>query len=129
MSQPSVFISCELENRLGQTVQLEIAQISTGARDYVFINAPKPQAASFVGKNAEHFAFQLRQQLQLEPRRFELIELRTRGETPCLWRWRFEWVGHTPLSGKSEAITSASQQQKLFELLAIESPPRAVSLR
>lgn len=129
MLQIPVFTRCELDNRLGQPVQAEVAHIPTEIRDYVFISAPQQQAASLVGKNAEHFAFQLCQRLQLDPRRFDLIELRTSGESPCLWRWRFEWVGHTPLSGKSEAVTSASQQQKLFELLAIESPPRAAGLR
>ncbi len=121
MQEPSLFQTVDLENRLGQLVQLDVALVPAEARDYVFISAPAHQAAGFIGKNAEHFAFQLCQRLQLDPRRFELVEFRTGGESPCLWRWRFEWVGYSPLAGRSEAVTSASQQQLLFRLLALDS--------
>lgn len=112
------FTPLELENRLGQLVSVGITHMSTSTRDYVFLAVSGHQASSLVGKNADHFAFQLRERFAIEPYRFELIELRIAGDEPCLWRWRFEWVGFTPLAQKGEAISSVQQQHKLFNMLS-----------
>jgi hypothetical protein len=117
IEQYSGFTTFELENRLGQTVKLEVLYVPTAARDYVFIATLTQQASSFVGKNAEHFAFQLCEYFALEPRRFELIEVRDLNNVQSLWRWRFEWVGHSPLSARGELVSSVSQQKMLFNLL------------
>lgn len=125
MHQYSGFTTLELENRLGQSVQLEVAYFPTAARDYVFIATLNQQASSFVGKNAEHFAFQLCEHFGLEPRRFELIEVRDLNNVHSLWRWRFEWVGNSPLSPRGELISSAGQQRLLFGLLNSDDATRA----
>lgn len=125
MLDTSVFTALELENRLGQPVQLGVMHVHTEGRDYVFITALSQQASSFVGKNAEHFAFQLSQRFELEPRRFELIEMRAADVEHPLWRWRFEWVGRSPLSGRAEPINSVQQQDLLFKFLGLAAPPKA----
>lgn len=117
MQHQTGFTDFALENRLGQTVHLGVTHIPTSARDYVFVTALNQQASSFVGKNAEHFAFQLLHRFQLETKRFELVELRKTGEEQNLWRWRFEWVGHSPLSARSEIVTSHGQRRLLLNLL------------
>jgi hypothetical protein len=38
---------------------------------------------------------------------------------PSLWRWRFEWVGASPLSPRCEAITSPGQYLQLLSLLSV----------
>ena len=129
MQQTSVFTTVDLENRLGQPVQLGVSHHATDGRDYVFITALSQQASSFVGKNAEHFAFQLCARLQLEPRRLELVELKSAEDEYPLWRWRFEWVGKSPLSGRGEPITSASQQTMLLGLLNSGASVRAAAAR
>lgn len=119
------FNSLELENRLGQAVQLGVAHIYTETRDYLFITALSQQASSFVGKNAEHFAFQLCERFNLEPWRFELVEFRAADAERPFWRWRFEWVGHSPLSGRCETVTSPTQQALFCKWLGLEIPPRS----
>lgn len=117
MQADSSFTEIALENRLGQVVQLGVTHIPTDTRDYVFVTALTQQASSFVGKNAEHFAFQLLRRFQLDTKRFELVELRGNAKEQDIWRWRFEWVGQSPLSARSEAVTSATQYQMLLSLL------------
>jgi hypothetical protein len=117
MQHHACFTRLELDNRLGQKVFLGVTHIPTELRDYVFVTALSQQASSFVGKNADHFAFQLLHRFQLDTKRFELVELRSAAEEQSLWRWRFEWVGTTPLSGRGELVTSPVQRQQLMRLL------------
>ena len=124
MSLPVTFINLALENRLGQIVELAVNHIREFGRDYVFVAALAQQASSLVAKNAEHFAFQLREKFNLDARRFEMIELRGDVASPTLWRWRFDWVGASPLSPKSELINSAAQQAQLLTLLNISNEPQ-----
>lgn len=114
----SLFTDMTLQNRLGQDVHLGVYHVSYQGRDYVFVMAPLQQASSFVGKNAEPFAFQLREKFAVEARRFEFIEVRERLGMAQLYRWRFEWVGNSPLSAKSEEITSAGLRAVLLSLIA-----------
>lgn len=117
MQHYSRFTPMELDNRLGQRVFLGVTHIPTDGRDYLFVTALSQQASSFVGKNADHFAFQLLHRFQLDTKRFELVELRSTAEEHSLWRWRFEWVGSTPLAGRGELVTSTGQRQLLMRLL------------
>lgn len=129
MQQHSLFMTLELENRLGQPVRLGVVHISSATRDHVFISALTQHVSSVVGKSAENFAFQLCERFQLEPRRFELIEVRDINEEFPLWRWRFEWVGHSPLAARGEPVSSTSQQQILFDLLTSVSPTKIAVVR
>ena len=126
MQIPDQFTNLSLQNRLGQDVQLAVRHVQGFGREYVFVVAPTQQASSLVAKNAEHFAFQLREIFNLDARRMELVEMR--GEINCLqlWRWRFEWVGHSPLSPRCEAV-SATHQQGLLALLQITQQSKAAS--
>ena len=119
MILPGSFMSIELHNRLGQNIQLAVQHIQAFGREYVFVAALTQQASSLVAKNAEHFAFQLRELFQLDSRRFEMIELRGDLAVTSFWRWRFEWVGMSPLSPRSEVITSLNQQHQFLNLLNI----------
>ncbi|QEI11638.1 hypothetical protein [Cellvibrio japonicus] len=110
-----LFVKHNLSNRLGQPVQLQVLSLHHQGRDYVFITAPL-QNPNFIGKNAETFAFQLRDYFSLDARRFELIEVREADE-PEFIRWRFEWVGHSPLSARAEPVVSNSQRQLLQGLV------------
>ena len=116
---PSSLISIKLLNRLGQNIQLAVQHIHAFGREYVFVAALTQQASSLVAKNAEHFAFQLRELFQLDARRFEMVELRGELAVLSLWRWRFEWVGASPLSPSSEIISSPHQRHQLLSLLNI----------
>lgn len=119
-----VFVDTALHNRLGQEVRLGVCHCQFQGRDYVFVVAPTQFASSFVGKNAEPFAFQLRELFGLDARRFELIEVRDQGDATHLYRWRFEWVGNSPLSARSEEISSAGLRASLLQLI---DPAQAVA--
>jgi hypothetical protein len=123
MLMTPLFVDVSLNNRLGQQVQLGVYHIQHQGRDYVFVAAPRQSASSFVGKNAEPFAFQLRETLSLDARRMELIEVREAAEGARLFRWRFEWVGNSPLSARSEEITSPGLRATLLALINVEQEP------
>lgn len=123
---PFPFDELVLQNRLGQKVQLQVANVTADSRDYVFALAPKRAVSSLVAKNAEYFASQLLLHFDLRPNRFDLIELRPREESAEWWRWRFQWVGSTPLDGRCQPVKSAAQQARLAALsgLNVSSDPR-----
>lgn len=112
-----LFVDTALNNRLGQEVRLGVCHCQYQGRDYVFVMAPTQQASSFVGKNAEPFAFQLREKFDLDARRFELIEVRDASDATHLHRWRFEWVGNSPLSARTEEINSPGLRATLLQLI------------
>lgn len=117
MKLSNSFISLDLENRLGQTITLAVQHVQSFGREYVFVKALTQQVSSLVAKNAEHFAFQLREIFQMDARRFEMIEVRGFMEQPNMWRWRFEWVGTSPISPRCEAISSTHQQAQMIKLM------------
>lgn len=119
MLLPASFINHPLYNRLGQAVELAVYHTFGFGREYVFVAALSHQLSSLVAKNAEHFAFQLREFFNLDARRFELIEMRGDNISPEFWRWRFEWVGNSPLSPRCERVSSGNQQTQLLSLLQV----------
>lgn len=127
MTLPSSFINHSLANRLGQALELAVCHTQAFGREYVFVAPLAQHASSLVAKNAEQFAFQLRELFALDPRRFEMVELRGDPLNPELWRWRFEWVGNSPLSPRCELISSHSQHTQLLTLLNIQGGLQAAS--
>ena len=127
MTLPESFNNYSLVNRLGQALQLSVCHTQAYGREYIFVAALAQHASSLVAKNAEHFALQLRNLFNIDARRFELVELRGDMANPELFRWKFEWVGNTPLSGRSEAICSHSQRKHFLSLLNIQSELQAAS--
>lgn len=125
MVMNSFFVDTVLNNRLGQPVSLSVCYLQFQGRDYVMVAAPTQHASSFVGKNAEPFAFQLRERFELDARRFELVEVRETADGLHLYRWRFEWVGNSPLSARSEEIVSPVLRAALLDI--IEPAPAAIA--
>lgn len=121
MTLPSMFVSRVLENRLGQQIDLAVYHCQVSGREYVFIAVLAQQASSLVAKNAETFAFQLRELFKLDARRFELVELRGGVTHPEFWRWRFEWVGNSPLAPRCEFVASLAQQNQFMSVLNVQN--------
>jgi hypothetical protein len=121
----SFFVDTVLNNRLGQPVNLSVCHLQYQGRDYLMVMAPTQHASSFVGKNAEPFAFQLRERFDLDARRFELVEVRETADGTHLYRWRFEWVGNSPLSARSEEIVSPVLRAALLDI--VEPAPAAIA--
>ncbi len=106
-----------LTNRLGQPVVLGISFMPGAKRDTLFVCAPRQQASSLFGKNAEQFMFQLMDKLPLDAERLDLIEVRGTEQAPEFWRWRFNWVGRSPLAPRCEPVTSSGSKTALLALL------------
>lgn len=109
-----------LLNRLGQPVELYVCHQAFQGRDLLFVLAPNKHASSFVGKNAEPFAFQLRELFGLDPRQMDLIEVREQLGQIQLFRWRIEWVGNSPVTSRQEEVTSPSQRKHLLQWISVE---------
>lgn len=116
MPHPAVELM-ELTNRLGQPVTLGVKFLPGEHRDTLFVSAPRQQASSFFGKNAEPFISQLLEQLPLRPERLNIIELRGDPDHPEFWRWRFEWVGRSPMAPRGEPVPSQGSKAALEALL------------
>lgn len=106
-----------LTNRLGQPVVLGVKFSPGEHRDTLFVSAPRQQASSFFGKNAEPFLMQLMQQLPMVPERLNIIELRGDPDNPEFWRWRAEWVGRSPMALRSEPVDGRGSRSTLQSLL------------
>lgn len=111
------FVRKSLTNRLGQAIELNVLHQFAFGRECVFVTSAVRHASSIVAKNAEHLAFQLREFFGLDVRRFDLIECRGDLDQPEFWRWRFEWVGNSPIAPKSEKVVSPLQYSQFCELL------------
>ncbi len=106
-----------LTNRLGQPVTLGVKLMPGEQRDTLFVSAPRQQASSFFGKNAEPFLMQLMERLPLTPERLSIIELRGDPQSPEFWRWRAEWVGRSPMALRAEPVASDGSRSALQSLL------------
>lgn len=115
MSIHPLFAELSLSNRLGQQVSVHACRLTHQGRDFIILAAPG-QAPTFIGKNAETFAFQLREYWNLDARRFDLVEWRISATEDQWLRWRFEWVGHSPLVIGAESLSPA-QRSLLVNLL------------
>ncbi len=106
-----------LTNRLGQPVVLGVKFLPGEQRDTLFVSAPRQQASSFFGKNAEPFLMQLMEKLPLVPGRLNIIELRGDPDYPEFWRWRAEWVGRSPMALRAEQVASSGSRSTLQSML------------
>jgi hypothetical protein len=96
---------------------LGVKYISKGERGYLFMHAPKRAPSSLIAKNAEHLAHQLVSRFQLDHSALDIVELRDGVDDTEMLRWRFEWVGASARSGKSEVMESHSQRRFLTSVL------------
>ncbi len=112
-----LFDQLTVTNRLGQDIDLGVKLVSKGERGYLFMHAPKQAPSSLIAKNAEHLAHQLVSRFQLDHRALDIVELRDGAEDTEMLRWRFEWVGASARSAKSEVMESSSQRRFLASVL------------
>lgn len=114
------FETLSLDNRLGQPVTLNVRLCPGEQRDTLFVAAPRRQASSLFGKNAESFLIQLLEHFALRPERLTVVELRGDPFRPELWRWRAEWVGRSPMALRSEPVTGSARES--FQALLDREP-------
>ncbi|GEM_PF-1678348 len=110
----SHFKSVLVDNRLGQRVELFVfsARIAVD-RVCLLVRVPEGTHYSVFAKNAELFAFQLRERMAGAMKNFSLVEVRldSHKQLDEWFGWRFQWVGMTPLSGKAYPLPVAQQKR------------------
>lgn len=111
-----VFTETPLTNRLGQALTLPVSVIRQAGREMVFVITPA-NIPNFLTKNAETIVFQLRELFGLDQKKFELFEVKKNDAELRIWRWRFDWVGSSPLQQNHELVTSDNQRNFLLSLL------------
>jgi len=117
MDTDLLFDQLTLTNRLGQDMNLGVKLVSTAERGYLFLHALKKTPSSVIAKNAEHLAHQLVSRFNLNHEVLDILELRDGSEETEVLRWRFEWVGSSARSAKSQLVTGKSQKEFLASML------------
>lgn len=109
--------SVQLQNRLGRLVAVTLRCFVRDGRYSVILVASNEFPARQLTNSAEHLAYQLTQRLEVPPEKVDFIQFQP-GEEPEWFRWSFQWVGTSPLQGKSLPMSSASCETFLMPLLA-----------
>lgn len=126
MSLPCCFELLELHNRLGQTIALRACPFHFSEDEVcVLVAVPEGMHQASFSKSAEHIAFQLYERFNEAACGFSLVELRDVAGKQCWYRWRFTWVGSTPIEGRQSQL---SKQERQRYLQIIEGPDAFVRL-
>ncbi|MBB3169211.1 hypothetical protein [Simiduia aestuariiviva] len=96
----SNFTQVGLNNRMGQSVAIEIMCHRDASTDLVVVRVVDDVGARQLAKNIEYFAQQLLSLCESDPARLQIVEWREQESGANLWRWRFNWVADCPLDAK-----------------------------
>jgi len=107
----------QLCNRVGRPLSVDVQCLSYRNRYYVVLMARQDLPGNQLLKNAEHLARQLIECMGVAPSDVDFIQYQPREEPEWL-RWRFQWVGNSPLNAVSYPINVSSQQSFLLPLLS-----------
>lgn len=107
----------QLCNRVGRPLNVDVQCLSYRNRYYVVLMARQDLPGNQLLKNAEHLARQLIDCMGVSPSDVDFIQYQPREEPEWL-RWRFQWVGNSPLKAASYPINSSSQKSFLQPLLS-----------
>ncbi len=110
------FESVRLQNRLGRLVDVDVCCVSLGQRYAVILRAAEGAPAILVSKNAEHFAYQLREKLEVDAEKIDFLQVNQGDESRWL-RWRFQWAGKTPLKAHCEPMSEKARKNFIWTQL------------
>lgn len=106
----------QLHNRLSRLVKVTLCCFARDGRYTIILVATPEFPARQLNNSAEHLAYQLVQRLNVAPQEVEFIQYQP-GEEPEWLRWRFHWVGSSPLQGKSVSLNQSSYEGFVLPLL------------
>ncbi len=110
------FESVRLQNRLGRLVDIDVCCVGLGQRYAVILRAAEGVPAVLISKNAEHFAYQLREKLAVDAVQIDFLQVNLGDDTHWL-RWRFQWAGNTPLKAHCEPMTDKARKNFIWTRL------------
>lgn len=105
-----------LTDRTARPMLLDAGCILYRQRFTLIVAVPTGQPPRQLVKSAEHAACQLLQLLQLDSSKVDFLHFQP-SATPQWRRWRFRWVGSSPLMIADEALTESALQGYLQRLL------------
>lgn len=109
--------SVQLQNRLSRLVNVNLRCFTYKGRYSVFLVASQEFPARQLNNSAEHLAYQLIQRLDAAPEDVDFIQFQP-GEEPEWLRWRFQWVGTSPLQAKSLPLGPTALESFVMPILA-----------
>ncbi|NIB40111.1 hypothetical protein HBA55_10965 [Pseudomaricurvus alkylphenolicus] len=111
----------QLQDRLSRLIPVQLCCLVYRKRYTVILVASQEMPARRLSKSAEHIAHQLVQKLGARPAEVDFLQYQP-GEEPEWLRWRFQWVGMSPLKGECIAVNEASRSRYLEPLLSGGQP-------
>lgn len=105
-----------LTNRTGQSVNLEVSRRQYDNKQYLFLQPSGEGVSNLTSKNANYFAVQLAQGLQVSPKSMNIIEFRRGRETTEVWRWRLKLADDFIVDTVPEQIPKSAYQDFLLRL-------------
>lgn len=109
--------SVQLQNRIGRLILVNIQCITHAGRYCVIVQSTADIASRQLTKSAEQLAHQIVKRLSLEPELVDFIQCQP-GEDPEWLRWRFQWVGQSPLQGKHHGVDKGFEDRVLKPMLS-----------
>lgn len=106
----------QLHNRLSRLVKVTLACIRRDGRYSIILVATADFPARQLHNSAEHLAYQLVQRLNAVPQEVDFLQYQPGAEQEWL-RWSFQWVGSSPLQGKSLPLNPSSYEAVVLPLL------------
>jgi hypothetical protein len=108
--------SVQLQNRIGRLISVNLQCIVHDGRYCVVIQSTPELPSRQMSKSAEQLAHQIIQRLDVDPESVDFLQCQP-GEEPEWLRWRFQWVGQSPLQGKSHPVNSTFEARVLKPML------------
>lgn len=105
-----------LTNRTGQSVNLKVSRRQHDDKQYLFLQPSEEGASNLTSKNANYFAVQLAQGLQVSPKSMNIIELRRGKDVTEVWRWRLKLADDFIVDTIPEQIPKSAYQDFLLQL-------------
>ncbi|NHN39280.1 hypothetical protein G8764_18395 [Pseudomaricurvus alcaniphilus] len=106
----------QLRDRTGRPLTLDVSCRYYQRRYALIVVSRDNLPARQLAKNAEHIAHQLMQQLQIDPAQVDFFQYHA-GQCPVWRRWRFRWVGLSPLLISDEPLDESAKAVYLRRLL------------
>ncbi len=114
-----------LQTRTGKLVDVSLKCIHYNGQYYIILWSDSSCTTRKLEKSAENIVHQLVDKLDVDPEKATFLLVQD-GNTFAFWRWRFEWVGNSPLkpvfknlnlSAQKQLLRSVFTEGKVFSLL------------
>ena len=107
-----------LESRTGKKVDVSLKFLHYNDQYYVVLWSDCVCTTRQLEKSAENIVHQVVEALDIDPEKTTFLLIQE-GNTFAFWRWRFQWVGNSPLHPVFKDLNISAQKQ-LFKSVFTE---------